>query len=105
MKTKIISVTSSAIIQVLKTCQDQQIKCTYLTLRENNEVVMELAYNITQENLIHQLTDYLEQAAEGAEHMKEVITDMIEKSEEPNKEPLRIFFESIKFQVLQPFKY
>lgn len=104
MKTKIISITSAATTQALKTCQQHHIKCTYIGIRESNDILMELSYNESQDTLISQLTDYLEEAARGADEMRMVINDLIDKSAIEQQEPLRALFAAIKVQILHPFK-
>lgn len=105
MKTKTLSITSAAVSEVLKNCQTQNIKATYLGIAYSNDLFMELTYEEGQEPFIHQLTAYVENAAQSACEMRNVINQQIDKVEGEDKKILKEFFAAIKIQILEPFKY
>ena len=89
MKTKTLSITSAAITEVLKNCQTQNVKATYLGIAYSNDLLMELTYEERHESFISQLTVYVEKAAENACAMRDVVNKQLDKVEGEDKKILK----------------
>jgi (p)ppGpp synthase/HD superfamily hydrolase len=89
-KQKIISIPSCASEYVLKTLQENNIKCEYLGIDQAQKILMQISYQDEQEKLYRELNTHIEEADKLLNEFKRTFMTVLKEGMKNKEEELKI---------------